>query len=738
MPMKPFNRFPANGIETDQRLVLTVLTISLMAATLFFVAGVSREYTLALMVALIGAILLAMHGKLKTAGLLGPLVGLVIFTTLMFKNYGIRDTALLGLPVTIVAASLINGQKGAIAFGIACLLIISGLGVAESAGLVQATYIIHNTLADYLVVGVVIVITTAIQWAVIGRLDERHRKLGSELTERLRVENALRESEARYRTMVETFPDIIMLTSLSRQILFVNAALEKQTGYTLANLQAWRDQGKDFIHPDDVGSVRAAIQDLLASDKPCTDLIENRFIDIFGKVRWYSGIISKVQYNGEQALQTVTREITERKQAEELTIQVNFELQRRLKELYALNAVAQIGASAQSEDEMLEVVVQTLYSSLYPDVVGVAFWDEQAGVLRTHPSAHRGMPASINQMTARPHEGVVGEVAATRRPYRMKDLGDPLYLALDPAIRSELCVPILAGDKLIGVLDVESKQPEAFSDADEHLLFTIAGQLASALERLRAEQQLRRLNAELEQRVNERTKQLEAANKELEAFSYSVSHDLRAPLRAIVGFSKILVEDFSHEFSAEARGFLEKIATSGSNMAQLIDVLLDFSQVGRKLLNLQKVELAALIQTVIDSFATETANRQIEWVLAEMPPVQADPVLLRQVYANLIGNAIKYTGKREQARIEIGSFAHKRETVYFVRDNGAGFDMQYAEKLFNVFQRLHRDDEFKGTGIGMAIVRRIIERHSGRIWAEAAVDQGATFYFTLGQIENRV
>lgn len=283
------------------------------------------------------------------------------------------------------------------------------------------------------------------------------------------------------------------------------------------------------------------------------------------------------------------------------------------------------------------------------------------------------------------------------------------------------------------MLDIESRQPDAFSDADQNLLLTVAGQIATTLERLRAEQQLRALNADLEQRVSERTAQLEAANKELESFSYSVSHDLRAPLRSVNGFAKILANDFSQEFTPPAREFLDKIVNAGSQMAQLIDELLDFSRLGRKPLNLQPVDVNEMVQSVIESLAPEAGSRQIEWVLAEMPLATADPALLRLVYVNLIGNAVKYTGTRQAARIEVGCLENPGEVVYFVRDNGVGFDMQYADNLFGVFQRLHRDDEFEGTGIGLATVKRIIERHNGRIWAEAQADMGATFYFTLGR-----
>lgn len=423
-------------------------------------------------------------------------------------------------------------------------------------------------------------------------------------------------------------------------------------------------------------------------------------------------------------------ELAERKQAEELTRQVNFQLQRHIKELYALNAVSQAGASAEDEHELLESVVETLFRSLYPDIVGVALWDEEEQVLRTSPCANRGLlnRLSQSQMTARLNEGVVGKVAATRQPYRIKNTDDPYYLSIDPSIYSELCVPILAGEKLIGVLDIESRQPDAFSDADENLLLTVAGQLASAIERLRAEQELRSLNALLEQRVSERTAQLEMANKELESFSYSISHDLRAPLRSINGFAKILGADFSHELTPQASEFLKKIINAGGQMAQMIDALLDFSRIGRKPLNLQVVDVNELIKNVIESLAAETEGRQIEWILKKVPPAKADPTLLRLVYTNLISNAIKYTSTRQVARIELGSLEQGREMVYFVRDNGVGFDMQYVDKLFGVFHRLHREDEFEGTGIGLATVQRIINRHGGRIWAEAEVQNGAIFF----------
>ncbi|TAK03146.1 MAG: PAS domain S-box protein [Candidatus Manganitrophaceae bacterium] len=243
-------------------------------------------------------------------------------------------------------------------------------------------------------------------------------------------------------------------------------------------------------------------------------------------------------------------------------------------------------------------------------------------------------------------------------------------------------------------------------------------------ERKQAEEEMKKLNA-----------QLEGANKELEAFSYSVSHDLRAPLRHINGFVELLKEHYGAQLDEKGQRYLNTIVNSSKKMGSLIDDLLVFSRMAKTEMRIASVNFDFIVREVMSDLQPDLEGREIVWTVGPLPEVEGDATMLRQVWANLIGNAVKYTRTRERAAIEIGSRSEEKETVFFVRDNGVGFDPQYGGKLFGVFQRLHRSDEFEGTGIGLANVRRIIYRHGGRTWAESQLDQGAVFYFSLPKRE---
>jgi PAS domain S-box-containing protein len=249
--------------------------------------------------------------------------------------------------------------------------------------------------------------------------------------------------------------------------------------------------------------------------------------------------------------------------------------------------------------------------------------------------------------------------------------------------------------------------------------------------RMESRQQIQHLNASLRQR----TRDLEAINQELEAFSYSVSHDLRAPLRAIEGFARLLHEAEGERLAEEPATYLQRIRENTQRMQRLIQDMLTLARIAGQPLNRQPIQPAELVQRVYEDLHAEYAGRQVQLVLGDLPPCEADPMLIRQVYINLLSNALKFTRSRDIAVIEVGARQAGSETIYFVRDNGVGFDMNYAAKLFTAFQRLHSEEEYEGSGVGLSIVRRIVRRHGGRVWIEAQPDNGATVLFTLHDAE---
>ncbi|MBI5191465.1 MAG: GAF domain-containing protein [Nitrospirae bacterium] len=299
-----------------------------------------------------------------------------------------------------------------------------------------------------------------------------------------------------------------------------------------------------------------------------------------------------------------------------------------------------------------------------------------------------------------------------------------------PVVR-ELVAPILRGGLVVGVIGVGNKAEE-YDDGDVEAVSQLAGRAWDVILAKLAELELDEYRRNLEVMVEARTAELTAANKELEAFSYSVSHDLRAPLRHIQGFVELLAKNAGAALDEKGGRYLSTISVSATRMGELIDDLLTFSRMGRAEMRMTAVDLGRMAENVVQEMRTDVEGRDVRWVIGGMPPVYGDPSMLRLVMVNLLSNALKFTATRAHASIEFGCLpGDGKEVTFFVRDDGVGFDMQYVDKLFGVFQRLHKSEEFEGTGIGLANVRRIISRHGGRTWAEGALGEGAAIYFTL-------
>ena len=314
------------------------------------------------------------------------------------------------------------------------------------------------------------------------------------------------------------------------------------------------------------------------------------------------------------------------------------------------------------------------------------------------------------------------------------DDAERLAMVESIGLTSLIIVPLLAFERVLGVLTIATTgETPLFQPADLEMMLNLASRSAQLIENAQLYEQAQQLNAELETRVRERTAQLEATNQALEAFSYSVSHDLRTPLRAIDGFARMVIRDYGGLLPDDGQRRLNVIRDNAQQMGVLIDDLLRFSRLNRLPLSRQTVNMTDLVQHALDNLSSEHQNRQVDFIIEPLPDASGDPILLLQVLVNLLSNAIKYTRPRDRAQIVIGYLPATATTTgtYFIRDNGVGFDMQYSDKLFGVFQRLHHAEAFEGTGVGLAIVQRVIQRHGGQVWATAEPDRGATFFFTL-------
>jgi len=536
--------------------------------------------------------------------------------------------------------------------------------------------------------------------------------------ERKRIERTLRESEQRLRTVVMGAPIALFAldetgrftlsegTGLDHLGLLPEKVVGRKVAHSALKLPALVDQAQRALEGETVAGV-------LEADGR---VYETRLVPVQSPEGHVSGVVG------------VATDVTERRRGEARK-DIQYTVSRLLTEADSIE---------EAGPELLRVAASRLGWNAAILWLGTKHDEELSCVAawQASPEAAGGLMEASRPRRIRRGDGVVGIVWSTGRHVWLRDATRERTFGRGAAagrdnLHALVALPILSPRDVLGVVEFFSRDAR---EPDEDLLklfSSVAAQIGLFVERRRALLEVRRLNAELESRVGQRTRELAAANRELEAFSYSVSHDLRAPLRTIDGFSKALLEDYKERLDDEGRHLLERVRAGTQRMAQLTDDLLKLSRITRADLQRSRVDLGSIVHETAAALQQQDPGRQVDLVVAPGHVVQGDAALLRVALENLVGNAWKFTKGQTQPRIEFGAEGREGETVYFVRDNGAGFDMSYANKLFVPFQRLHRASEFEGSGIGLATVHRIIQRHGGRVWAEGRVGSGATFYFTV-------
>jgi len=560
----------------------------------------------------------------------------------------------------------------------------------------------------------------------------RFMLIARDITDKVKAERALRESEERYRQLFSTAEDAIVIFDVdANHIVDVNEAALRLYGY---ERDALIGRNPLDLSADPERS-RASIQNTLHLSGPGVIRHPNFHKKKGGAVFPVEVSASSFPLNDRRMICAFFRDITDRVEAEEV-------LQRRLAFEQIVSNLSALFVGPVEINEAIGTALAELGGFSEAGRVYVFMFKEDRAVMdNTHEWCAEGVSPQIHNLrhipssalpwwTAQLEQGKVIHVSdVSKLPAEAQA---ERALLEEQEIKSLLVLPLYVGGALSGFVGLDNiRNFGAWKQEDVNLLRVFCQILGSVLERKRVEEDLRKMNEELERRVQERTAQLEATNKELEAFAYSVSHDLRAPLRSVNGFSQALLEDYGDQLDEGAWGYLERVQTAGRYMGQLINDLLQLSRMTRRELRCIPFDLSRMVQKLIADLQAQEPDREVGFDIMPEVTVTGDAVLLEVVLRNLLENAWKFTSKQAQAHISFGRNEEEGPPVYYVRDDGVGFNPQYADKLFSPFQRLHLATAFEGTGIGLATVQRIIHRHGGRVWAVGEVDRGATFYFTL-------
>ncbi|MGE5429951.1 MAG: PAS domain S-box protein [Syntrophomonadaceae bacterium] len=545
-----------------------------------------------------------------------------------------------------------------------------------------------------------------------------------DISERKEMEDRLRRSEEQYRLLFRENPHPMWVFDKNTfRFLAVNNAAIEQYGYSREEFLSMTI--KDIRPKEDLPSLDNNLRETISQEYHSSG--PWRHVKKSGQVIFVDITSNNIAFEGRVARLTLANDITEKKMALE-ALQDNEKRYKSLFEYSPISIWEEDFSIIKSHIDLLKTTGITDfrdYLEKYPEEVTQSI--EMVRILDINE-------ATLELFEAEKKEDIINAFPgiAEQESYRVQR--ESITAIAEGKTRFEVSsVRRTLKGKEIHVY-IRWNVAEGFEDTYGKVLVSIVDitELKKTEEALKeSNEELNKLNEELEDRVKKRTEQLEAANKELEAFSYSVSHDLKAPLRAIDGFSQILLDDYAPQFNPEAKKFLNIISKNAGQMEQLIEDLLSFSKIYNREKNEVVINMDAMVKSITDQVLKDNGSRSILFTIKDLPEAVGDRPMLQQVWINLISNAVKFTKDRETALIEIGGEKRENELVYYIKDNGTGFNMEYAYKLFGVFQRLHPASEFEGTGVGLAIVQRILRRHEGKIWAEAEQSKGATFFFSI-------
>ncbi len=510
----------------------------------------------------------------------------------------------------------------------------------------------------------------------------------------------LKGADRAYRTLVETMPEGAASLSRERTVLYANERLGELLGLSLMQLVG--SAFERFVAASHAATFAAACDE--AASRTAQAEVELARLD--GTTFPARVALTTLPPSAGAAMSLVVSDLTEDRKRE---------LDERM-----LDRLALVISTADSVSDALEAVL--LHACEYLGWASGDAWMPQGGAAGFILAASRGTTPVGAPDLAEPDV-----VERARRSQQFE------WVSGETAPQATVAIPVMAGDEVVSVLTFRTPgAPRPEDERDARVISLAARQLGTFIQRKRAEDELRALSAELEQRVRERTAQLQAANDELEAFSYSVSHDLRAPLRAIHGFSRALMRGYDGQLDEQGRELLERVCRAAARMGELIDAMLVLSRASRAALARRQIDLSADAHAIADELRVGDPGRAVEFVIEDGLLGVGDPDLVHTVLQNLLGNAWKFTARREHARIEFAHAVQNSHSSFVIRDNGAGFDMAYADKLFQPFERLHAEEEFHGMGVGLATVQRIVRRHGGEVRGQGRVGHGAEFYFDLG------